>query len=324
MKLRKLVLPLFLIVVIFFIGKAYYGNLLSPVNPSNNLEKRFIVFQGEGVASIADRLYLEKLIKSPLAFKLLAKQSPNLSENIQFGDFHLSSSQSSEEILKELTEGVVEKWVTLLEGWRVEEMAEKLNAELKIDNKEFVKAAKSQEGYLFPDTYLFDPDSSVEGIIAELKANFDKKYDSDLQQQIKSKGLTPSEGVILASIVEREARSFEVRKMVASILLKRLKIEMGLNADATIQYILGYQPEEKSWWKRYLSRDDLKIESKYNTYLHRGLPPTPIASPSLSSLKAVAEADSSTPYFYYYHDLQGNSYYSETLEEHNLKVSENR
>lgn len=323
MSLKKLVLPLFLIVIVVFIGKGYYGNLLSPINPGDNLEKRFIVFQGEGVVSIADRLYLEKLIKSPLAFKLLAKQSPKLAENIQFGDFQLSPSQSSEEILKELTEGVVEKWVTLLEGWRVEEMAEKLSAELKIDNKEFVQKAKPREGYLFPDTYLFDPDSSVEAIVSELRANFDKKYDSHLQQQIKSKGLTPEEGVTLASIVEREARSFEVRKMVASILLKRLKIEMGLNADATIQYALGYQPEEKSWWKRHLSRDDLKIDSKYNTYLHRGLPPTPISSPSLSSLKAVAEADPSTPYLYYYHDLEGNSYYSKTLEEHNEKVANN-
>lgn len=109
--------------------------------------------------------------------------------------------------------------------------------------------------------------------------------------------------------------------MVASILLKRLKIDMGLNADATIQYALGYQPEEKSWWKRHLTAADLKIDSPYNTYLYKGLPPTPICNPSLSSLTAVANADPKTPYLYYYHDSEGNSYYAKSLDEHNANVT---
>ena len=96
---------------------------------------------------------------------------------------------------------------------------------------------------------------------------------------------------------------------------------MGLNADATIQYILGYQPNEKSWWKRHLTRDDLKVPSPYNTYLYVGLPPTPICNPSLSSLTAVASADPSTPYLYYYHDSKGISHYGKTLDEHNQNVA---
>ena len=98
---------------------------------------------------------------------------------------------------------------------------------------------------------------------------------------------------------------------------------MGLNADAAIQYALGYQSGEKSWWKRHLTSEDLKVESPYNTYLYRGLPPTPISNPSLSSLQAVASADSKTPYLYYYHDSKGNSYYAATLEEHSQNIVNN-
>lgn len=218
---------------------------------------------------------------------------------------------------------ITEKRVTLIEGWRAEEMAVKLNQELGIKNTEFIKLAK--EGYMFPDTYMFDPNATPLDIVSILENNFEKKYDTALQSKIKKLGLSPDEGVILASIVEREARSDEVRRMVASILLRRLKIDMGLNADATIQYALipkgSIKPPESGWWKRHLSRDDLKIDSPYNTYLYKGLPPTPIANPSLSALKAVGNADPKTPYLYYYHDNKGNSYYAKTLEEHNQNVA---
>lgn len=212
----------------------------------------------------------------------------------------------------------VQKKVTLIEGWRVEEMAARLNKELGIKNTDFIKLA--DEGYMFPDTYFFEENASASAVVQKLKNTFKVRYDSDLQAKIRKIGLTPEQGVILASIVEREARSDGVRQMVASILLKRFKIGMGLNADATIQYALGYQAAEGSWWKRHLTRDDLKVPSAYNTYLHAGLPPTPICNPSLSALEAVANAQA-TPYLYYYHDSKGQSYYAKTLEEHNENVA---
>lgn len=218
-----------------------------------------------------------------------------------------------------------QKRVTLLEGWRVEEMAVKLNKDLGIKNEEFLKLAK--EGYMFPDTYFFKEEALASAVAQKLRANFDLKYDDKLRAKIKKLGLTPAEGVVLASIVEREARSDEARKMVASILLKRLKIGMGLNADATIQYALVSQgaktPPPAGWWKRNLTREDLKIDSPYNTYLYRGLPPGPISNPSLSSLNTVANANPSTPYLYYYHDSQGISHYGRTLEEHNENIANN-
>lgn len=315
--MRKIVGPIIILAVVFLIGKGWWNSQFEAVS-NDKSEIVFVVDKGAGISQIADDLKKAKLIKSDFAFKLYAKQQ-NLDAKIQPGSFKLSPSMSVAAIATTLTNQPLDNWVTLLEGWRVEEMAEVLSAKFKLQSAKFIKLSK--EGYMFPDTYLFAKDVTEQQIVDRMKANFDTKYTDEIRAKIKKLGLTENEGVILASIVEREARSDKVRTEVASILLKRLKIGMGLNADATIQYALGYQEDEKSWWKRHLSRDDLQVKSAYNTYIHSGLPPTPIANPSFSSLKAVANADPSTPYLYYYHDSQGNSYYAKTLEEHNQNVA---
>jgi UPF0755 protein len=320
---RPLILRIFLIVILvgcFFFGisKLYWDSLLTAPNPSNKSEQLFVIQKGESLSQISQDLEDKKLIKSALAFKLLAKQT-GAGGSIQAGDFKLSASMDSKEVLSQLSTGVIDKWVTLQEGLRVEEMAEKLNKELGLNKEDFKKVA--EEGYMFPDTYLFNPKASAETIVSMMKNNFDKKYDTGLQAKINKQGLTSAQGVILASIVEREARSDEARKMVASILLKRFKIGMALNADATLQYILGYQKDEKSWWKRNLTNEDKKANSLFNTYLYAGLPPAPICNPSLSSLTAVSAANPATPYLYYYHDSQGRSHYGRNLDEHNDNVA---
>ncbi|MBI2600665.1 endolytic transglycosylase MltG [Candidatus Daviesbacteria bacterium] len=315
--MRKL-LSIFLIVS--FLGVVVWGwwnNQLSA--PSFRKEtKKIVIPKGTGLSTVSSQLKKENLIKSELAFKLFARQK-GLADKLQTGTFELSSSMSAEEVLKTLTSNPKEVWVTFLEGWRVEEMAQKLGEQLGIKKEDFLEYAK--EGYMFPDTYLFPDEVTAARVADIMKDNFKNKYSAELRSKIKSQGLTEQEGVVLASIVEREARSDIARTEVAGILLKRLKINMGLNADATIQYALGYQPKERSWWKRNLTYDDLKIDSVYNTYIHAGLPPTPICNPSLSSLKAVANANSSTPYLYYLHDSKGNSYYAKTLEGHNQNIA---
>lgn len=303
--------------LIFLIIKGWWDAKLSPIS-ADKTKVSFIVTKGESVDEIANSLRSKNLIKSPFFFKLFLKQH-ELDAKLQNGTFKLSPSMSVAEIADNLTKSPQDSWVTLLEGWRKEEMGEKLKSELGVKSEEFIKKAK--EGYMFPDTYLFPKEITVDGIIKTLRNNFEEKYSDEIRSKIKKLGLDDEEGVILASIVEREARSDGARTMVASILLKRLKIGMGLNADATIQYALGYQPNEKSWWKKSLTKDDLKIDSPYNTYLHRGLPTAPICNPSLASLTAVANADPSTPYLYYYHDSKGVSHYAKTLEEHNENVA---
>ncbi|MBI2085833.1 endolytic transglycosylase MltG [Candidatus Daviesbacteria bacterium] len=318
-KMKRIIWFFIFLMAIFFLSKNWWNGQLGSVS-SDKSTKVFVIEKGTGVSGIAKKLKEDNLIKSELAFKIYIKQN-NLTDKLQAGSFKLSPSMSVQELVKTLKTGSEDIWVTLIEGWRVEEMAEELNSKFKIQNSKFLELAK--EGYMFPDTYLFPKEASVGYITDTLRKTFDNRFTDALRSQIRSKGLTETQGIILASIVEREARSAKVRTEIASILLKRLKIDMGLNADATIQYALGYQLQEKSWWKRNLSKDDFQVDSPYNTYLHAGLPPTPISNPGLASLEAVANADLNTPYLYYYHDSKGNSYYGKTLEEHNQNVANN-
>ncbi len=317
--MKKILAAVIIIIVLIFVAQGWWNSQLTPVSTDKE-QKTIIIAKGKSLSEIANQLKKENLIRSEKVFIFYVK-SQKLADKLSAGTFKITPSMSTQEVVKTLSGSPTETWVTLIEGWRVEEMADKLNGELKIDKQQFLKIAK--EGYMFPDTYLFPQDVTVEQIAKKLRDTFDKKYSDDLKAKIKLQSLTEAQGVILASIVEREARSDQARTAVASILLKRLKIGMGLNADATVQYALGYQQEEKNWWKKNLSTDDLKINSPYNTYIHSGLPPAPICNPSLSSLQAVANADSSTPYLYYYHDSKGNSYYGKTLEEHNANVTNN-
>lgn len=310
--MKKLFALVLIFLILLLIAGGWWNLQLSPVSPDQT-PKTVIIAKGKSVNEIATQLKKENLIRSPLIFTLYTRIK-GLSGKLSAGTFNLSSSLSTPEIIKALQGKPSESWVTLIEGWRVEEMAEKLGPG-------FLEIAK--EGYMFPDTYLFPNEVTVEQIAKVMRDNFDKKYTQDLKKKIKAQGLTEEQGVILASIVEREARSDKARTDVASILLKRLKIDMGLNADATLQYALGYQEDEKSWWKRHLTKEDKKVDSLYNTYLYKGLPPAPISNPGLASLEAVANADPNTPYLYYYHDAKGNSHYAKTLEEHNQNVANN-
>lgn len=315
--MKKIISVIVILLIILLLTKGWWDSQLQAVS-ADNAKQVFIIPKGAGVSEIAKKLKANNLIKSELVFKMYVTQN-KLTSKLQAGSYQLSPSMSVPEILKNLQSGSEDVWVTLIEGWRVEEMAAEISSKFKIQSSKFVENAK--EGYMFPDTYLFPKEATVEYITDTLKNTFNTRLTDDLKSKIKSKGLTVEEGVILASIVEREGRSDNVRKMVASILLKRLNIGMGLNADATIQYALGYQKGEKSWWKRNLTKADLKVDSPYNTYLNAGLPPAPISNPGLSSLNAVANADPSTPYLYYYHDSKGLSHYAKTLEEHNQNVA---
>lgn len=318
--MKKLLSLIVVLIIVFFLAKGWWASQLTAVS-SDKSTQVFVIAKGMGVSEIAKKLKQENLIKSELVFKIYVQQK-NLKNKLQAGSYNLSPSHSVPEILKTLQSGSEDIWVTLIEGWRVEEMAYlislKFNPPAGGQSSKFINLAK--EGYMFPDTYLFPKEASMEYIADTLGSTFDRRFTPELRAKIRSLGLTEAEGVILASIVEREARSDSARKMVASILLKRFKIGMGLNADATVQYVLGFQKAENSWWKRHLSRDDLRVDSPYNTYLHVGLPPAPISNPGLSSLNAVANADPGIPYLYYYHDSKGNSYYAKTLEEHNQNV----
>ncbi len=323
--LRSFLALVVLAVVGFFGFKGYIEYLKSPAD-SHGKQIAYVINPGDAVSDVAAGMEDKGIIRSAFAFKMSAKDSSLT--GVKVGDFIVSPSMTHTEIIDILKGGSTDVRVTLLEGWRVEQIAGELNKKLKIDQDGFIAAAKEYEGYLFPDTYFFHPDASIETILNTMRGNFDRKYTSELQNEIKAQGLTPEEGVILASMVEREGRSAKVRTEVAGVLLNRLEMGMKLDIDATVQYAKDSQKLKngtlEKFWEPILIADYQGVISPFNTYTNNGLPPAPIANPSLMSLNAVADADPNSPYVYYFHDAQGNSYYAKTLEEHNANVANNR
>lgn len=323
--LRFLILLTVVGVIGYFGFNGYIGYLKSPAD-SNSKQIALVINPGETVSDVANTMEEKGIIRSAFAFKMSAKEQSLTS--VKVGDFIVSPSMTHTEIIDVLKGGSTDVKVTLLEGWRVEQIADTLNNELKIDKAKFIAAAKEDEGYLFPDTYFFHPDASIETIISTMKNNFDRKYTGELQNKIKAQGLTPEQGVILASMVEREGRSAKVRTEVAGVLLNRLEMGMKLDIDATVQYAKDTQKLKngtlEKFWQPILIADYQGVSSPYNTYTNNGLPPGPIANPSLMSLEAVANADPNSEYVYYFHDKEGNSYYAKTLEEHNANVANHR
>ena len=277
---------------------------LKPVDQENTSTQVFVIPQGQSAQTIAKRLEDQNLIKNHLAFKLLVSKK-DYGNKLQAGDFKLSPSMDLETILESLTHGSLDFWITFPEGLRVEEYAKKLSKEIDIDINEFILLAKPHEGRLFPDTYLIPQTASSKDIVTLLTSTFDKKSPTQKTSDI-----------ILASLIEREAKHNKDRFLVSSVLHNRIELSMPLQIDATIQYAIGSPP---LWWKKDLTFQDLKIDSPYNTYLNLGLPPQPIANPGLASLEAVLRPPK-TDYLYYVSDSSGYNHYATDLEGHQQNI----
>jgi len=317
-------IPLVLLVVLaaFFL---WWRWATSPFDSSSTAgSKTFVIKKGESLSSVAFRLQQEKLIHSSVALKLLMMKD-NLEEKTQAGSFQLKPSLSLKEVAEFLTHGTQDIWLTFPEGWRQEEYARRLSSNLEnFDQEEFLDLAADYEGELFPDTYLVAREASPSAVFQLLHNNFQKKFSSDLVQAAAKAGLSQKEVLILASLVEREARHDDDRPMVAGIMLKRLKADWPLQIDATLQYALGSLKCSSSlktdcdWWTVPTAADK-KIASPFNTYLNQGLPPAPICNPGLSSIKSVVYPQDSE-YWFYLTDSKGNMHYGRTVEEHNANI----
>ncbi len=310
--MRKLILPFIIIFIgIFF----WWTNAVAPVNKSDTHKEIFVIVKGAGIKAIAKNLKEQKLIKDETAFYVLVKKL-GIENKIQAGSFRLSPSQSSEQIAQALTKGSLDVWVTIPEGKRAEEIADLLEKNIPSYKSEWRGQLIANEGYLFPDTYLFPIDSSIESILSIMKSNFTHRYATLSNNKAN---MTQNELVTIASLIEREAKHDTDRPLIASVIYNRLDNGMPLQIDATIQYILGYQPSEQSWWKRHLSLDDLSISSAYNTYKNTGLPPTPIANPGIKSLEAAMNP-ANTDYLFYITDKNGTNHYAKTNTEHEKNI----
>ncbi|MDP1710729.1 MAG: endolytic transglycosylase MltG, partial [candidate division WWE3 bacterium] len=255
----------------------------------------------------------------------------NLTSKIQAGRYEIPLTLTPIQVVELLQHGTFDVRLTFLEGWRREQYLEYALSKLAVDNDvfsaEFLEETESLEGYLFPDTYSVSIDTTAKNLVAKLRSNFDKRYNENIIALEKKSGLSKSQIVIIASLLERESvGDREELGTIGGILIKRWKAGWYLGVDATVQYALGrHWNAEKGWewWKDDLTSQDLKIDSPYNTYKLTGLPPAPIASPGLDALSAAA-APLDSPYWFYLHakiDGKIYIYYAKTLEEHNQNVA---
>ena len=301
------------------------------LNSANNLEsqKSFIIDQGQGVNEISRNLYEAGLIKNKFVFETwlwLLKSEDKVKAGIYSFPAGSSIRQLSDLILT-IPENTVSKF-TIIEGWgrnwpELKKALEKHNlsydeflgltssARSWREQYDFLSDAPntaSLEGFLFPDTYFVDQYTDNRILLNKILTNFDQKLTPTLRAEIKKQNKTIFEVVTLASIIEREVPEHADKKMIADVFLKRLADNIGLQSDATVNFITGKGLTQPSL-------DDLKIDSPYNTYKYRGLPPGPIANPSISSIEAVIYP---TPndYYYFLTTKTGEVIYSKTYKEH--------
>jgi len=309
----------------------WYGSLLTqPLNP-NGGEQPFTIEPGESVLSIAIRLEEVGLVRSATAFRAYLIYT-GLDTSIQAGDYLLSPALSIVDIARKLQDATPEQVTfVILPGWRMEEVAASLSTSgLNITLDEFLAAARSAppgldylpasasaEGFLYPDTYILPRETTAEALVREFLRNFSLHLTADLRAGFARQGLDVYQAVTLASIVQREAVVPDERAQIASVFFNRLNAGMKLDTDPTVQYALGFNTVQNTWWTNPLSAADLQFDSPYNTYIYSGLPPTPIANPSLSALQAVA-FPAETPYYYFRARCDGSGLhdFAVTFEEH--------
>lgn len=305
------ILPI--IFIIFLLGIIFYG--VGPISLSNE-EKRFVVTLAEtDQPAIINRLKNEGLLRSPYAFYVV-KNFIAPGKSIEPGAFKLRGDMTLFSLIDTLYYHPYQKWITFPPGLRLEQVAIKLTEKLNWSEekkKEFLDNAS--EGYMFPDTYLFNLDFSPKDIAQRMIAQFNEKFDARLQKDLLAEDVRNDTAIKIASLIERESGSLEDKALIAGIIWKRLEIGMPLQIDATIQYALG---KEEKWWP-IVRGSDVKIDSPYNTYKIKGLPPGPIANPSLASIKAAVYPEK-TDCLFYLHDHNKQIHCAVTFEEHKENI----
>ncbi|HWR44911.1 endolytic transglycosylase MltG [Sporomusa sp.] len=305
------------------IGTVLGWTLTQPAGNSGEL-RLVTIKPGTPTKVIAEELEKQSLIKNALVFRAAAKLQ-GVENSLQAGEYAISSDMPVRQMLVMISQGqTAYQQFTIPEGYTVDQIA-LLLAEKKLANAErFKEVAKNfapfpymtanpdsryrVEGFIFPDTYRVAKGVTEEELLTMMVKQFDTKLTPDLRQRASEMGLSLRDVVILASLVEKEAKMSEERPVIAGVFANRVKQAMPLQSCATIQYILGYPKPE-------LTIQDTQIISPYNTYQIMGLPPGPIANPGSAAIKAVLFADK-TDYLYFVADKQGKHHFSKTYEEH--------
>lgn len=287
----------------------------------------FTVPEGRSISQAIVDLHEQGFVRSALGARVAFAVSRV--HTIQAGTYNVSPRMDVWQIAQIMGSGTTATAnVTIPEGYTVQQIAELLEQKGLVSADAFIQATRvwasdaaflqsrtktdSLEGYLFPDTYRINKGTPVEDIISLMLNNFQRRI-APLQAQIDKSGRSLDEIIILASLVEDEARTETNRKLVAQVLFNRLAVPMRLDVDATVRYITGN-------WTKPITKAELDSNSPYNTRKFSGLPPTAICNPGLMSIKAVL-APSPTDALYYLTSSDGVMYYAKTLDEHNINKS---
>ena len=309
----------------------WYDGLVTQPLDTSGPEQDFTVEVGESVDTVANHLQSVGLIQDAEALRSYMIYA-GIDTSMQAGKYKLSTAMSAMDIAHQLQDATPEEVTfVVLPGWRLEEIADALpTSGLSVTPDEFLKAAKkptrdydylagasSMEGFAYPDSYTFSRKISVDEMISEMLRDFSAHLTLDLKNGFQKQNLSIYQAVTLASMVEREAVKEEEQPLIASVYLNRLKIGMKLDADPTVQYAIGYNFLQQTWWTNPLTALDLQINSVYNTYKYPGLPPTPIANPTLGALHAVA-FPAETNYYFFRAKCDGSGFhiFAETYDEH--------
>lgn len=285
--------------------------------------------KGMNVRDIARLLKNKEIIRSEFPFEILVRITAS-QKKIRQGVYRLSSSQNLVEIFRIITEGRTGNLcVTIPEGFNIYQIANLLkNGWIILDKEKFIKLtsdkdfisnldvdAKSLEGYLFPETYCFEPESDEEKVIKIMVKEFKKRVmtHKEYQEQGKFLGLNMQEILTLASIIEKETAVSKERSFISAVFHNRLKEGMPLESDPTVIYALGERFDGN------LKREDLHIDSEYNTYKYTGLPPTPICNPGIKSIES-ALYPSPVDYLFFVSKGDGTHIFSSDVEEHRENV----
>ena len=308
---------LLLLIVLMFIGLiSLYGFFMFVKNPPADfpVDTALVIPVGATVQDVALLLKENHFVRSELVFFIYFSIFEDPS-TLKASTYVFAKPQTIPDLARQLTEGNYGEGLlrlTHIEGETAEDVAKRAETLLtEFDANKFIEIAKVHEGKLFPETYMIPENYKEQELLNLFLETFEQKI-QPLQLEIASSSLSMGEVIILASILEREANTKESKEIVSGILQNRLSINMPLQADATIEYAL-HKPLKD------LTPEDLKIDSPYNTYLNKGLPPTPIGNPGLEAIEAVLKPKT-TEYMFYITGDDGNFYYAKDFAEHRSNI----
>ena len=299
-------------VVIAFLFFASYVNFTRrPVDSGQTNGQYFEIKEGQSSWQIAQSLQDQKLIRSKLSFFILVKIENR--KALQAGFYNLAPSLSTTDIADKIQNGQVDAYsVTIPEGYRVLQIARLLQEKTNINANDFISAALGTEGTLFPDTYVFPRDLEVSKIIEQMRDDYNKRT---------AKLKPTADQLVLASMVEREAKNDSDRPKVAAVFLNRLNQNMPMQSNPTVRYALDSQTYlttktvDFTFWKEITRSDYQNLSSAFNTYEVKGLPPAPICNPGLKSIEAAINPQQNFTALYFFQDSNGQIHFSDTYQQ---------